>query len=38
MKKFEYELRGRKFIIETNHKALIEIRKKPVFEIDRINR
>lgn len=38
IKKFEYELRGRKFKIETDHKALIEIRRKPHFKNDRINR
>lgn len=38
IKKFEYELRGRKFKIETDHKALEEIRRKPFFENNRINR
>lgn len=38
IKKFEYELRGRKFTLETNHKALEEIRKKPYFNNNRINR
>ena len=38
VKKFEYELRGRKFRIETDHKALIEIRNKPDFKNNRINR
>lgn len=27
--KFEYELKGRKVKIETDHKALLEIKKKP---------
>ena len=31
IKKFEYELRGRKFILETDHKALEKFRKKPYF-------
>ena len=31
IKKFEYELKGRKFILETDHKALEEIRRKPEF-------
>ena len=38
IKKFEYELRGRKFILETDHKALEEIREKPYFENNRVNR
>ncbi|KRH92804.1 LTR retrotransposon [Pseudoloma neurophilia] len=38
LKKFEYELRGRKFKLETDHKALIEIRKEPQFNNNRINR
>lgn len=38
VKKFDYELRGRKFKIETDHKALIEIRNKPNFNNNRINR
>ncbi|KRH93669.1 krab-a domain-containing protein [Pseudoloma neurophilia] len=38
LKKFEYELRGRKFKLETDHKALIEIHKKPQFNNNRINR
>ncbi|KAF9756190.1 Transposon Tf2-9 polyprotein, partial [Nosema granulosis] len=38
IKKFEYELRGRKFKIETDHKALAEIRNKPAFNNNRINR
>ncbi|EQB60017.1 enzymatic polyprotein endonuclease reverse, partial [Vairimorpha apis BRL 01] len=38
IKKFEYELRGRKFKIRTDHKALVEIRNKPYFNNNRINR
>lgn len=38
MKKFEYELRGRRFVLETDHKALEEIRNKPNFSNARINR
>jgi hypothetical protein len=38
VKKFEYELRGRRFKIETDHKALAEIRKKLDFKNARINR
>jgi len=38
VKKFEYELRGRRFKIETDHKSLAEIRKKPDFNNVRINR
>ncbi|EQB62284.1 krab-a domain-containing protein [Vairimorpha apis BRL 01] len=38
VKKFEYELRGRKFKIETDHKALGEIRNKPDFKNARITR
>ena len=38
IKKFEYELRGRRFQLVTDHKALEEIRKKPYFKNDRINR
>ncbi|WUR03409.1 reverse transcriptase [Vairimorpha necatrix] len=38
IKKFEYELRGRKFKVETDHKALAEIRRKPCFNNNRINR
>jgi hypothetical protein len=38
IKKFEYELRGRRFRVETDHKALIEIRNKPAFNNNRINR
>lgn len=38
VKKFEYELRGRKFTILSDHKALEEIRKKAEFKNNRINR
>lgn len=38
IKKFEYELRGRRFKLITDHKALEEIRRKPSFNNDRINR
>lgn len=38
VKKFEYELKGRKFKIETDHKSLSEIRNKPDFNNARINR
>lgn len=38
VKKFEYELRGRKFKIETDHKSLEQIRNNPDFENNRINR
>lgn len=38
IRKFEYELRGRKFTLETDHKALEEIRNKPNFDNNRINR
>ena len=37
-KKIEYELRGRRFKIETDHKALAEIRNKPDFNNARVNR
>ena len=37
VKKFEYELKGRKFRIETDHKALREIRNKLDFKNARIN-
>lgn len=37
MMRFEYELRGRKFVLETDHKALEEIRNKPFFGNNRIN-
>jgi len=38
IKKFEYELRGRKFRLVTDHKALAEIRKKGHFNSNRVNR
>lgn len=38
IEKFEYELRGRKFHLITDHKALEFIRSKAVFENDRVNR
>lgn len=38
VKKFEYELKGRKIEIMTDHKALEEIRNKPSFNNNRINR
>ncbi|KRH94493.1 krab-a domain-containing protein [Pseudoloma neurophilia] len=38
LKNFEYELRGCKFKLETDHKALIEMRKRPQFNNNRINR
>jgi hypothetical protein len=38
IKKFEYELRGRRFQLVTDHKALEEIRKKGYFENNRVNR
>lgn len=38
IKKFEYELRGKKFRLITDHKALEQIRQKPNFENNRINR
>jgi len=37
IKKFEYELRGRKFRLVTDHKALTKIRKKEFFYNNRIN-
>ena len=37
-KKIEHELRGRRFKIETDHKALAEIRNKPDFNNARVNR
>jgi hypothetical protein len=38
VKKFEYELRGRKFKIESDHKPLAKIRNKADFNNTRINR
>ncbi|KAF9760821.1 Retrovirus-related Pol polyprotein from transposon [Nosema granulosis] len=38
IKKFESDLRGRKFHLMTDHKALAEIRNKPFFNNNRINR
>lgn len=38
IKNFEYELHGRKFLLETDHKALTQIRDKPQFSNNRINR
>lgn len=38
MNKFEFELKGRKFLLETDHKALEHLRTKPNFENNRINR
>lgn len=38
IKKFEYELRGRKFVLETDHKALERIKEKIYFDNNRINR
>lgn len=38
IEKFSYELKGRKFRLVTDHKALEEIRNKPYFNNDRINR
>lgn len=38
IKKFDYELRGRKFHLITDHKALASIREKPEFNNNRINR
>lgn len=36
--KLEYQLRGRKFSLETDHKALLEIINKPFSNYNRINR
>lgn len=36
--KFAYELKGRKFIVETDHKTLLSIRDKLEYNNDRINR
>lgn len=38
IEKFAYELRGRKFHLITDHKALERIRNKPEFNNNRINR
>lgn len=38
VKKFEYELRGRRFKLVTDHKALENIRSNPNFNNNRINR
>ena len=38
VKKFEYELGGKKFKIETDHKVLVKFRNKPGFENNRDNR
>jgi hypothetical protein len=38
IKKFESDLRGRKFHLMTDHKVLAEIRNKPFFNNNRINR
>jgi hypothetical protein len=38
VKKFEYELKGKKFHLIKDHRALENIREKPVFEINRVNR
>lgn len=38
VEKFSYELRGRKFHLITDHKALERIRSKPEFNNNRINR
>ncbi|KAF9752783.1 Transposon Tf2-6 polyprotein, partial [Nosema granulosis] len=38
IEKFEYELRGRRFELMTDHKALEEIRNKPYFNNNRVNR
>ncbi|KAF9761453.1 Retrovirus-related Pol polyprotein from transposon 17.6 [Nosema granulosis] len=38
IKKFESDLRGRKLHLMTDHKALFEIRIKPGFNNNRINR
>jgi RNase H-like domain found in reverse transcriptase/Reverse transcriptase (RNA-dependent DNA polymerase) len=38
MEKFSYELKGRTFHLITDHKALEQLRKKPEFENNRINR
>lgn len=38
IKRFKYELRGRKFKLITDYKALEEIRRKPNYNNNRINR
>src|SRR5699024_101473 len=38
VKTFEYELRGRRFKVITDHKALLAIREKPYFDNDKVNR
>lgn len=38
VKKFEYEFKGRRFEIMMDNKALEEIRRKPSFNNNRINR
>ncbi|KAF9758256.1 Transposon Ty3-I Gag-Pol polyprotein [Nosema granulosis] len=38
IEKFAYDLRGRNFTLMTDHKALEEIRRKPYFNNNRINR
>lgn len=38
IKKFDYDLRGRRFKVITDHKALENIRNKPNFNNNRINR
>ncbi|KAI5180579.1 hypothetical protein PAEPH01_2743 [Pancytospora epiphaga] len=38
MKKFEYDLRGRRFILITDHKAFEEMRKKTQFETAKMAR
>ncbi|KAF9752815.1 Transposon Tf2-9 polyprotein, partial [Nosema granulosis] len=38
IEKFEYELRGRRFELMTDHRALEEIRNKPYFNNNRVNR
>lgn len=38
VKKFDYELRGRKFHLITDHKAVENIRNKPEYQNNKINR